>query len=312
MNFFVYLRTNKVTVKTNSQGAHTTRPDHDLIIMIGLPGSGKSTASKTYETEYSVTLSIDEVIERYYDYFEFFRNMKDKNDFSPFRKMVNKHIKEFNQHVQSGTKRIIIDNTNLKYSDMKHYVKTALEFGYSDDNIKFINLGTNGFTAKELSLRNKHGVDEKTIDRLINRYNTIKNDITIERIMRTPDRTPLYASVILTKESSQTLKNMLHTLIPGGWDIYAHHMTIRFGGGLPEHMKDDLGKTVSLTATHIGVSDVAIAVKVTGYESMNDIPHVTVAVNRVAGGKPVMSNDITDWVELSEQLPLVGTVAENY
>jgi hypothetical protein len=41
----------------------------------------------------------------------------------------------------------------------------------------------------------------------------------------------------------------------------------------------------------------AIAVKVNGYESVNVIPHITVAINP-DGGKPVMSNNITNWVNV--------------
>jgi hypothetical protein len=57
--------------------------------------------------------------------------------------------------------------------------------------------------------------------------------------------------------------------------------------------KSDLGNEVRLKVTHLGVSDMAIAVKVNGYESVNVIPHITVAINP-DGGKPVMSNNITN------------------
>jgi len=54
----------------------------------------------------------------------------------------------------------------------------------------------------------------------------------------------------------------------------------------------------------------AVAVRVIGFESKNKIPHVTVAVNIVGGGKPVMSNDIKDWRALETPIKLVGEVKE--
>ena len=53
----------------------------------------------------------------------------------------------------------------------------------------------------------------------------------------------------------------------------------------------------------------AIAVKVNGFKSNNKIPHVTVAVNTLAGGKPAMSNDITDWHPI-QNIKLTGIVSE--
>jgi hypothetical protein len=55
-----------------------------------------------------------------------------------------------------------------------------------------------------------------------------------------------------------------------------------------------VGEEVVLTVTDVGLSDMAMAVKVSGYPSKNDIPHITIAVNP-DGGKPVMSNQITNW-----------------
>ena len=53
----------------------------------------------------------------------------------------------------------------------------------------------------------------------------------------------------------------------------------------------------------------AVAVKVNGYHSDNTIPHITIAINP-NGGKPVMSNDITDWKPLESPISLTGVVSE--
>ena len=87
-------------------------------------------------------------------------------------------------------------------------------------------------------------------------------------------------------------------------------MTIVFAKGLPDDLKGDLGKSVSLRATDIGVSDMAVAVKVDGYSTANTIPHITLAANTAAGGKPFMSNKITNWKPLGSYVSLTGVVTE--
>ena len=118
----------------------------------------------------------------------------------------------------------------------------------------------------------------------------------------------LYSAVVIDKESKNKLINALASKLPEGWKVFAHHMTIVFGKGLED--KSEIGKTVTLTATELGLSDKAMAVKVEGYHTNNKIPHVTVAVNTAEGGKPFNSNQIKDWHSLDETLELHGVVTE--
>lgn len=94
-----------------------------------------------------------------------------------------------------------------------------------------------------------------------------------------------------------------------GWKMICHHMTINMGP-LPDYLKQYIGSKHKLDATHIGISPMAIAVRVIGFESKNKIPHVTVAVNVRGGGKPVNSNDIKDWVAIDSPIKLVGDIQE--
>ncbi len=107
----------------------------------------------------------------------------------------------------------------------------------------------------------------------------------------------LYSAVVLDEQSHQLILNKFSRYIPEYWNKYAHHMTIKFGSGVEN--EEDLGKTVTLRVTEIGISEMAIAAKVSGYPSNNKIPHVTLAVNP-DGGKPVMSNDIKYWKPIKE------------
>lgn len=116
----------------------------------------------------------------------------------------------------------------------------------------------------------------------------------------------LYSAIILDEESKIKLYETFKWLIPFDYKIFCNHMTIVFGKGIPN--KDDLGKNVTLAVTHIGWTDKVIAVKVEGYESVNKVAHITVAVNP-DGGKPVMSNDITNWQNV-KRFVLEGVVTE--
>lgn len=126
----------------------------------------------------------------------------------------------------------------------------------------------------------------------------------------------LYSAVVLIKKSKGDLINELINVIPNDFKIYADHMTINLGE-IDKEYEEFLGASTTLIATEIGFSDMAIAVKVTGFPSKNKIPHVTVAVNVKEGGKPKMSNNIVDWRSLSsvigkDKIYLIGNVKEIY
>jgi hypothetical protein len=116
----------------------------------------------------------------------------------------------------------------------------------------------------------------------------------------------LYSCVLLDEESRKILLDNLKYLIPDNFKIIAHHMTITMG-----ELKDKsiLGTEQLLAVTKVGISDMAMAVAVqSDIETKNKIPHVTVAINP-DGGKPVMSNDITDWQDI-RMFILSGEVTE--
>lgn len=123
-----------------------------------------------------------------------------------------------------------------------------------------------------------------------------------------------YTGLILDQESVNRLLNNpeISQYIGPDWTIKAHHMTIRFGGGLTGTPHESrIGQTEQVNATHIGMTNDknVIAVAVDGV-SDNAIPHVTIAVNENAGGKPHHSNQITNWKPLSRPIRLSGTVEE--
>ena len=122
-----------------------------------------------------------------------------------------------------------------------------------------------------------------------------------------------YTALVLWKESRDLLLDIIPPIAgtPKEWEEIAHHMTIQFGSPkLPEELEHTKELDYELIATHFGYTDKVLAVRVEGFPSKNDVPHVTVAVNRKEGGKPFMSNQIENWEELEEPLSLYGKVKE--
>ena len=126
------------------------------------------------------------------------------------------------------------------------------------------------------------------------------------------DRQPTYWGVMLNSDSYDALMNAFNNIIPNGWTIYAHHMTMLFGKNKNDLVKNyidtNIGETVDLMAVAIGVSDDAIAVQIqSSVPSDNKIPHVTIATP--PRGKPFKSNLITDWKKLETPIKLSGIIS---
>jgi predicted kinase len=296
-------------MEKNSLNYMITRPDQKLIIMRGISGSGKSTKARELKGK-GVIHSTDDVISSMGDYNTFFTDMMKNKDFSPLQKAHQTNLKNAIDSMKNGVSPVIIDNTNLAPWEAKAYVKAALEMGFDDENIEIVNIGTGGASAEELAKRNTHGVPLDKIKAMIDKYNANK-DITIDDILKENKKDKsdkvLYSAVVLDDKSQKELLSRFKDSIPEGWKPFAHHMTIVFGKGLDD--KSEVGKPVILMVKELGKSDKAMAVKVEGYPSANEIPHITLAVNTSEGGKPFMSNQITDWVPV-ENFTVTGIVTE--
>ena len=123
----------------------------------------------------------------------------------------------------------------------------------------------------------------------------------------------IYIAVFLDDESKNKLIELNNKITDSSWKIYCHHMTIAFNDksedmqNLYESYKKIFGKEVILYATHFGISDTAIAVKVaTKINTTNKIPHITLSTP--IGGKPVNSNYINNWVKFKKPIELKGKI----
>jgi predicted kinase len=294
-------------MENNILNVEITKPLQVVVIMRGIPGSGKSTEAKKLVGE-GIIHSTDDLIEVSGDYRVFFEKMFESKDFTPLSRMHSQNLKNFIQSIKEGKSPIIVDNTNIRQNEAKAYVKKALELGISETNIKIVDIGTNGLTAEELAERNTHGVPIEKIRQMIASHKG-QGELTIKKILESKnmykESDVLYSCVLLDTASRTKLLSMIGGEIPQDWTVIAHHMTITLG-----ELKDksDIGKNVILTVTDLGMSEMAMAVKVTGYETKNAIAHITIAINP-DGGKPMMSNQITKWQNIKPFM-VSGTVTE--
>lgn len=141
--------------------------DKHLIIMRGLPGSGKSTKAKK--------LGIGGVVYSTDDFF-------DVNGQYVFDPTKLKEYHEKNQHrtelaMRKGISPIVIDNTNVFADHIKPYVKLGDMYGYK---IKLELPDTEwAWDAEQLANKNSHGVPKHAIDRMLNNF---QHDVSIENL----------------------------------------------------------------------------------------------------------------------------------
>ena len=118
-----------------------------------------------------------------------------------------------------------------------------------------------------------------------------------------------YSAVVLDENSKKRLINRFKSMIPEGFEIIADHMTINLGEIDIDYQKY-LGLPVRLAVEDIAMDDKVIAVGVSGFKTNNPKAHITLAVNRTNGGKPMMSNNLKDWERIRRPLSLTGKVTE--
>ena len=118
-----------------------------------------------------------------------------------------------------------------------------------------------------------------------------------------------YSAVVLNEQSRKKLLKKFQSIIPDEYEIILDHMTINLGEINPIYEKY-LGISVRLQVNDIAMDDKVIALGVSGFGSDSKKPHITLAVNRNAGGKPYMSNNLTDWKPLKRPIYLSGIIEE--
>jgi len=111
-----------------------------------------------------------------------------------------------------------------------------------------------------------------------------------------------YTACVLEKDSVSILVAWMHANleVPKHFEVICHHMTVDL---LPicNSMAQDLnGQRHELKVVRVGRLDGVMAVEVdTDVPSRNVRKHITMCLDRANGWKPMRSNDITEWKEIS-------------
>ena len=123
----------------------------------------------------------------------------------------------------------------------------------------------------------------------------------------------VFSGVVLDKESRDFLKGIVSMGFPSikenNWVLHCHHMTICLGELTDKTL---VGREVELTINSLGKDDIALAIGVSGFDFKikNKVPHITLAINQHAGGKPQNSNDIKEWLDYFPDTKLKGIIKE--
>ncbi|XP_029415505.1 NEDD4-binding protein 2-like 2 isoform X2 [Nannospalax galili] len=132
-----------------------------LILLRGLPGSGKTTLSRVLlgQSRDGIVFSTDDYFHHQDGYRYNVNQLGDAHDWNQNRAK---------QAIDQGRSPVIIDNTNTQAWEMKPYVEMAIGKGY---RVEFHEPETWWkFDPEELEKRNKHGVSRKKIAQMLDRY----------------------------------------------------------------------------------------------------------------------------------------------
>lgn len=130
-----------------------------LVLMRGLPGSGKTTLALKICGGTGVVLSADHF---------FFQDGKYSFDKARLSEAHEWNKRRAKQAMQEGHSPVIIDNTNVEVWEMMPYVALALRSKY---HVCVLEPDTPWkFDARQLAQKNMHGVPRRTIDSMLERY----------------------------------------------------------------------------------------------------------------------------------------------
>lgn len=137
-----------------------------LIIMRGLPGSGKSTKSSALSAG-GVSLSTDEFWGPNYDF-----------DVTRLGDAHRWNENRANKAMQEGITPIVIDNVNNTSYAARAYVRAAQKYGYE---VEFAESDTPWrFNVEELAKRNKHNVPQERIQEMLDDW---EPELTVDGVL---------------------------------------------------------------------------------------------------------------------------------
>lgn len=143
-----------------------------LIFTRGFPGSGKSTLAKELALKFNGTIySTDEYHMRYITG-KYPNNGVWKYIFQPdkLHQYHQQNISAASNAMCCGAEAVIIDNTNIRFEEMKPYILTGFVFNYT---VEMIEPDTSWrYDIEECTKKNTHKVPLEAIKRMSDRWQT--------------------------------------------------------------------------------------------------------------------------------------------
>ncbi len=151
-----------------------------LIICKGLPGSGKSTLAAELAARLDgIIYSTDNyhmtwIVDGYDPDGGHWKYVFQPEKLHQFHKM---NLADVTSAMTTGTKVIILDNTNVNFEAIKPYIISAYLFGYE---VEIVEPSTAWrYDAEECATRNTHGVPLESIKRMLARWQA--TDLCLEK-----------------------------------------------------------------------------------------------------------------------------------
>jgi NEDD4-binding protein 2 len=136
-----------------------------MIIMRGLPGSGKSTKARELGVG-GIVLGSDDFWGPNYDF--------DKLKIGEAHRWNQNRVLEA---LEQGITPIVVDNTNVSFYEFRPYVEMAQKYKY---DVEYVESDSSWkFNTEELAQRNQHNVPLDIIQQMLNRwdYNPTNEDV---------------------------------------------------------------------------------------------------------------------------------------
>ncbi len=147
-----------------------------LYIMRSPPGAGKSTLAKELGKN-GVVYSSDDF---------FMRNGKYIFDIKQLHRAHLWNQQRTERALQQGISPVVIDNTNIKFWEMKEYVKLGIKYGYEIEFVqpnwhKDLYISDGKWNFEFLKGKNVHGVPDDILKKKIEQYDY---DPTVEKVLK--------------------------------------------------------------------------------------------------------------------------------
>ena len=202
-----------------------------------------------------------------------------------------------------------------KIADYAHYFSIVKKAGV--DNRRIIDYIK---SQKENIIAASEDLGSNYYNDFLQRYSVIKEDIKIRKYIRKrlyekfgneePKKKSIsYSAIVLDDKSRKLLLSKFKQLgIPKDWEPSAHHMTIKMG---ELEDKSFIDKKIKLKVMSFGIDDKVAAVGVQSpIEPEDRKAHITLALNRQAGGTPKISKELERWRPLGRPFYITGRLQQ--